>query len=250
MDAFWEKLSKIFGEPSDIFGEDEKSWANATATFGKTIGSSFDEFFSRVNAGINSSSDEQRRPQQRDPSRLPKVVSLRTKKRHSEKCDFKVGAFGENGHLLPTAYSYAHGSRNAAITRADGEKDSASLSSTGLFEYELEHAGRIFRLSKEKGHRPGKLGHIHRILEPYGWNYETSFINLTWINGKAEVQCDGQTLFRLDRHEYYEMGCESEITVDYAEEYIEDYWPVVLVALSMSGIVDTTDPDDDRIYDD
>lgn len=224
-------------------------WERLSETFGETIGSGLDEFFSHVNASVDTSADEQSKSPHKEAPRLPKVVNFRTKERRNEKCDFKIGVFGEDGHLLLTAYGYAHGSHDATITRSDGKKDSADLSSTGLFEYELEHAGQVFRLSREKGRKLGKLGHIHRLLEPYGWNYETSFMNLSWINGKAEVQCDGRTLFRLDRHEYYEMGCESEITVEYAEEYKESYWPVVLVALSMSGIVDTTDPDDDYVSD-
>lgn len=241
-------MSEAFGAAPDALDEAAKSWANTASAFAETLGSGFDDIHAQTYASTSVS--ESSKSQREEAPCLPKVVSFRTKERRSEKSDFKVGVFGEDGHLLLTAYSYAHGSCEATIARADGEKDSACLSSTGLFEYELEHVGRIFRLSKEKGRRQGKLGHIHRILEPYGWDYETSFINLTWINGKAEVQCGGQTLFRLDRHEYYKMGCESEITVDYVEGHMEDYWPVVLAALSMSGIVDTTDPDNDYIYDD
>lgn len=231
MGSLWEKASK--------------SWADAASSFSEAVNSDFDEGHTQANAGVGEpfKSQHERVPQ------LPKVVSFRAKARRNEKGELKVGVFGEDGRLLLTAYSYVQGSRGATIIRTDGKQDRAALSSTGLFEYELRHAGRVFCLSKEKGRKWGGLGHIHRLLEPYGWDYETSFMNLAWTSGKAEVQCDGQTLFRLDRHEYYEMGCESEITVDYAEEYAGDYWPVVLVALSMSGIVDTTNPDDDYISD-
>lgn len=248
MGNFWGKVSEAFGAAPDALDEAAKSWANAASAFAEALGSGFDDIHAQAHA--SASVNESSKSQREEAPCLPKVVSFRTKERRSEKSDFKVGVFGEDGHLLLTAYSYAHGSCEAAITRADGEKDSAEFSSTGLFEYELRHSGQIFRLSKEKGHMRGRLGRIHRILEPYGWNYETSFINLSWINGEAEVQFDGKTLFRLNRHEFSKQGCESEITVDYAEDYTEDYWPVVLVALSMSGVVDTTDPDDDRIYDD
>lgn len=233
MGTLWEKISK--------------SWASTAAPFAEVVNSSFDETAAQTSANVNVG--EPFKSQRAETPQLPRVVSFRTKRRRNESGELKVGVFGEDGHLLLTAYSYVQGSRGATIIREDGKKDRAALSSTGLFEYELRHAGHVFCLSKEKGHKRGGLGHIHRLLEPYGWNYETSFMNLTRANGEAEIECDGLTLFKLNRHEYYEMGCDSEITVDYSRDYAGGYWPVVLTALSMSGIVDTDDPDDDYIPD-
>ena len=268
MPAFWKRISKTLDEASDIFGEASKSAIDAahsrlnaqSAELNKAVKSMTDSatgLFDTIGSDLReatrtwaSSSVESSSKAHVDSPRLPKVVSFRTKHRRSERSEFTVGVFGEDGTLLLVAHIYARGSKEATITRADGKQDSAKLYSTGFSECELRHAGSLVRLSKESGRRRGKIGHIHRLIEPYGWSYETSIKDLGWFHGRAEIMHGDRTLLELDSHEYDQMGCDSEITVDYAVDSINDYWAVVLVGLSMSGIVDTSDPSDDYFCDD
>lgn len=129
-----EACSKTLDKGSDIFGEASRSAIDATYSrlnvqsaeldkAVKSVADSATELFDAVGSNPReaakawaSSPVEPSSKARVDSPQLPKVASFRTKHRRSERSEFTVGVFGEDGTLLLVAHSYARGSKEATIT--------------------------------------------------------------------------------------------------------------------------------------
>ncbi len=262
MSAFWKRISKTLDEASDIFGEASSSAAEAarsrlnarSAELDKAVKSMTDSatgLFDAIGSNLReaartwASTPTESSPKAcADPPHLPKVVSFRTKHRRSERSEFTVDVFGEDGTSCSSRTAMRAAQKKQPLQAQTASKIVQSSTQRAFQSASLGTPGRSCAFQKRAADDEAKIGHIHRIIEPYGRSYETSINDLSWFHGRAEIMHGDRTLFELDSHGYDQMGC-----VDYVVNSITDYWTVILAGLSMSGIVDTSDPSDDYFYD-